>query len=158
MLIIARDLPGYAQAWQQYGGKEMLESYGWMQGAEKGWIEAIPQSHWDFFKNDMVDAVEEAGHVMVHGGVDPDVPLAEQHWDEMRWKRWDDPQPHVSGVIMVCGHTHLVSGVPLSLGHAVCIDTWVYGKGWLTALEVASHHYVQANQKGEVRRGELERC
>lgn len=156
MLLIARDLPGYAQAWQQFGGKEALSSYGWTRGAEPGWIETIPKSHWDFVKNVMVDAVEEAGHVMVHGGIDSELPLNRQRWDELRWKRWDDPKPHVSGTIMVCGHTHQTSGKPITVGHAICIDTWAYGKGWLTALDISSHEYVQANQAGEVRRDRLE--
>lgn len=155
MLLIARDLPGYAQAWQKFGGKEAIESYGWTQGIVPGWTEAIPESHWNFLKNDMVDAVEEAGHIMVHGGLDPEVPLANQLWDEMRWKRWENPQPHISGNIMVCGHTHQISGKPCSAERAICIDTWAFGKGWLTALDLASHEYIQANQKGEARRGQL---
>jgi serine/threonine protein phosphatase 1 len=57
---------------------------------------------------------------------------------------------------MVCGHTHQASGKPISVGHAVCIDTWAYAKGWLTALDVTSHEYVQANKKGETRRDRLE--
>ena len=40
---------------------------------------------------------------------------------------------------------------PVSVGHAICIDTWVYGKGWLTALDVGSGKIWQANQKGETR-------
>lgn len=157
MLLIARDLPGYAQAWYKFGGKEAIESYGWIQGLVPGWTDAIPAGHWSFLKNDLVDAVEEAGHIMVHGGLDPEVPLANQHWDEMRWKRWDNPLPHVSGNIMVCGHTHQPGGKPCSVGHAVCIDTWAYGKGWLTAIDLDTHDYFQANQKGEVRRDRLEK-
>jgi len=152
MLLIARDLPGYAQAWLQFGGKEAIASYGWKQGIVPGWTEAIPASHWNFLKNDLVDAVEEAGHIMVHGGLDPELPLEKQPWDEMRWKRWENPQPHVSGKTMVCGHTHQTTGKPVSVGHAICIDTWAFGRGWLTALDLASHEYVQANKKGEIRR------
>jgi serine/threonine protein phosphatase 1 len=53
---------------------------------------------------------------------------------------------------MVCGHTEQQSGVPLNVGHAVCLDTWVYGQGWLTCLDVASGQIWQANQRGQ-RRG-----
>jgi serine/threonine protein phosphatase 1 len=52
---------------------------------------------------------------------------------------------------MVCGHTSQKSGVPLNVGHAVCIDTRVYGKGWLTCLDVTSGKVWQANQAGSVR-------
>jgi hypothetical protein len=36
--------------------------------------------------------------------------------------------------------------------HAVCIDTWVYGKAWLTCLDVGSGKYWQANQRREAKR------
>jgi serine/threonine protein phosphatase 1 len=51
----------------------------------------------------------------------------------------------------VCGHTSQKSGVPLNIGHAICIDTWAYGKGWLTCLDVISGRVWQANQNAEVR-------
>jgi serine/threonine protein phosphatase 1 len=52
---------------------------------------------------------------------------------------------------MVCGHTAQKTGVPLHLGHAICIDTYVYGGGWLTCLEVTSGQVWQANQRGDER-------
>ncbi|MFO0812935.1 MAG: metallophosphoesterase family protein [Gemmatales bacterium] len=154
MLLIARDLPGYAQVWQHYGGKETLQSYGNTTGIAPGWPDSIPPEHWHFIREDMVDAVEEAGHLCVHGGTDPSLPLEQQPWDQLRWLKWNNPQPHPSGLIVVCGHTHQPSGLPLSAGHHLCIDTWVYGPdGWLTALDLTSHDYIQANQRGDVRRG-----
>jgi serine/threonine protein phosphatase 1 len=56
---------------------------------------------------------------------------------------------------MVCGHTAQKSGLPRDHGHAVCIDTWVYGKGWLTCLDVATGEFWQANQRGQTRAGRL---
>jgi serine/threonine protein phosphatase 1 len=41
--------------------------------------------------------------------------------------------------------------VPVNLGHAICIDTWVYGEGWLTCLDVTSGKVWQANQAGQLR-------
>jgi len=52
---------------------------------------------------------------------------------------------------MVCGHTSQKSGLPVNLGHAICIDTWAYGTGWLTCLDVTSGRVWQANQAGEQR-------
>jgi serine/threonine protein phosphatase 1 len=52
---------------------------------------------------------------------------------------------------MVCGHSSQKSGLPLNIGHAICIDTWVYGKGWLTCLDVTSGKVWQANQAGQQR-------
>jgi serine/threonine protein phosphatase 1 len=33
-----------------------------------------------------------------------------------------------------------------------CIDTYCYGGGWLTALDVKTGKVLQANQRGEMRR------
>ena len=152
MLLIARDLPGYARVWQMYGGRETLASYGVNNPDYETWQHAIPEQHWQFFREGMVDAVEENDFVLVHGGYDPHLPWEKQPWNELRWLKWNNPEPHVSGKVVVCGHTHQVNCLPLSVGHAICIDTWVYGSdGWLTALELESRSYVQANQQGMVR-------
>jgi serine/threonine protein phosphatase 1 len=52
---------------------------------------------------------------------------------------------------MICGHSSQRSGRPLVLDHAICIDTWVYGDGWLTCLDLDAELYWQANQRGETR-------
>jgi len=52
---------------------------------------------------------------------------------------------------MVCGHTPHLSGLPQSNGHSICIDTWVYGDGWLSCLDVESGTIWQANEAGETR-------
>jgi serine/threonine protein phosphatase 1 len=58
---------------------------------------------------------------------------------------------------MVCGHTAQKSGWPLTVGHAVCIDTWVYGaSGWLTCLNVDTGEVWQARESGETRSGWLD--
>ena len=58
---------------------------------------------------------------------------------------------------MVFGHTAQKSGWPLTIGHAVCIDTWVYGPtGWLTCLDVDSGEVWQARENGETRTGWLD--
>jgi serine/threonine protein phosphatase 1 len=41
--------------------------------------------------------------------------------------------------------------LPLNLGHTICIDTKVYGKGWLTCLDVISGRVWQANQESQQR-------
>ena len=72
------------------------------------------------------------------------------YWEKLHR---DYSAPHQSGKIMVCGHTAQQSGMPLDLGHAVCIDTFVYGTGWLTCLDVHSGRLWQARQNGETRTG-----
>ena len=53
---------------------------------------------------------------------------------------------------MIAGHTSQKSGAILDLGHLVCIDTYCYGDGWLTALDVHTEEVWQANREGELRR------
>jgi serine/threonine protein phosphatase 1 len=57
---------------------------------------------------------------------------------------------------MLCGHSEQRNGRPLVLNHAICIDTWCYGGGWLTCLDTLSGRLWQANQRGETRRGSIE--
>jgi serine/threonine protein phosphatase 1 len=72
------------------------------------------------------------------------------------WEPWNDPPRHESGKIMVCGHTSQKSGLPISNGHAVCIDTWACGTGWLSCLHVESGMIWQANQAGDTRKLHLD--
>jgi serine/threonine protein phosphatase 1 len=52
---------------------------------------------------------------------------------------------------MVCGHSIQESGYPLNLGHSICIDTWAYGDGWLSCIDVDSEKIWQANESGDTR-------
>jgi serine/threonine protein phosphatase 1 len=71
----------------------------------------------------------------------------------MRWHtlRADIPARHESGKIAVVGHTSLKNGEILDLGHLVCIDTYCWGGGWLTALDTTSGQIWQANLDGRLR-------
>jgi serine/threonine protein phosphatase 1 len=154
MMLQART--GRPEGWLMYGGRQALASYA--QDGEPGRIEDVPQHHWDFLENQLVDLYEADTHFFVHGSVDPDLPFAEQQSYMTLWEKFDNPRPHVSGKIMVCGHTQQRSGRPLNIGHAICIDTWAYGQGWLTCLDVTTGQYWQANQRGELRGGHIEDC
>ncbi|MEL7086916.1 MAG: serine/threonine protein phosphatase, partial [Planctomycetota bacterium] len=63
------------------------------------------------------------------------------------------PPPHVSGKLMVCGHTSQKDGRIDDLGHAVCIDTHACGGQWLTALDVDTGKLWQANENGRTQSG-----
>ena len=92
-------------------------------------------------------------HALAH----PELELRAQTHSFLHWhKLHPSHPPHGSGKIMVCGHSSQRSGLPLDFGYAVCIDTWVYGDGWLTCLDVASGPLWQANRHGEVRTGWLD--
>jgi serine/threonine protein phosphatase 1 len=115
----------------------------------------VPFIHWEFLESSCRDYFETDTHFFVHGGVDWKLPLAKQSTKTLRWKKLIDQPPHISGKIMICGHTAQHCGVPLDLGHTVCIDTHAYGGGWLTCLDVKSGEIWQANENEETRRGRL---
>jgi serine/threonine protein phosphatase 1 len=62
-----------------------------------------------------------------------------------------NPGPHESGKNAVVGHTSHKDGEELELGHLICIDTYCWGGGWLTALDVASGQIWQVDRDGRTR-------
>jgi Calcineurin-like phosphoesterase len=143
------------QFWLQCGGADALESY--VGGREVVTPDDIPEAHWRFVEKACVDWYEADAHVFVHANLHPDTPLASQSSDWLHWQflnpTWH--RPHVSGKTMICGHTEQRDGNPVQLERAICIDTYCYGDGWLTCLDVASGEYWQANELGETRTGRL---
>lgn len=53
------------------------------------------------------------------------------------------------------GHTPQTTGEILDLDFVVCIDTDCSRGNWLTALDTTTGSYWQANQRGELRTGQL---
>jgi serine/threonine protein phosphatase 1 len=157
MMLAARQDRKHFDEWLKCGGKQTLESYG--ANCEWGTFhEAIPSRHWSFLENECVAYHEGDEHFFVHANAYSEQPLAEQpdymlYWETLEASSW---RPHESGKTMICGHSQQRSGRPLVLDHAICIDTWVYGDGWLTCLYVEMEAYWQANMRGETRMGNLQ--
>ena len=129
------------------GGAQTLNSY--------GDFAAIPDSHWEFLDN-LLEYHETETEIFVHGAVDADLELFDQHQQTLLWERIHDQAPHFSGKRVICGHTSQKSGLALNRGFAVCIDTFCWGGGWLSALDVTTNHLWQANQSGQIRADWLE--
>lgn len=140
--------------WGTFGGIEALESYSSDGGAA---INAVPESHWNFVERTCVDWFETRSHIFVHANLHPGLPVQNQPTGWLHWQPLNPVwhKPHISGKTMVCGHTQQRSGLPLVLERAVCIDTWAYGDGWLTCLDVAAGEYWQANELGDTRVGRV---
>src|SRR5262249_28885629 len=133
-------------------GREALESYSY--SGRSGRIQDVPESHWRFMRSTCVDWFELGTHFFVHANVDPDLPLESQPSSMLHWEHFNQwTPPHASGKTMICGHSEQRSGWPLVLEHAICIDTFVYGGGWLTCLDIGSGRVWQANQEGRTRGG-----
>jgi len=135
--------------WMRCGGDATIDSYA------ANTLDDIPAAHWAFLEATR-PFYENATHFFVHANAWPDLRLKDQPDFMLYWEFLHDPAPHQSGKTMICGHTSQKSGQVLDLGHAVCIDTFAHGGGWLTCLDPDSRIYWQANEHGETRVDKLE--
>lgn len=127
------------------GGIATLASYG-------GRLELIPAAHWDFFAA-LRPFHETTTHLFLHANYLADVAPAELPEEILYWTHLTKvPAPHCSGKQVIVGHTPQLSGEILHAGHVVCIDTWCFGRGVLTAYDVDSGAIWQADKGGEVLR------
>ena len=117
----------------------------------------VPDSHWEFLSHTCLDSWETEHHIFVHANLNPKLPLNQQPDYHLFWEKFIQPSPHYSGKTMICGHTSQKNGNPLNLDHAVCIDTWACGGGWLTCLDVYGGQIWQTNQQGQIRRSQIEK-
>lgn len=146
MMTRARHDRGELRMWLSVGGRPALASYG-----PAATLADVPAAHWDFLDDRLVDYHETDTHIFVHANLSPGVPLDEQPESMLFWEFLTGPVRHESGKTVVCGHSSQKSGEVLDLGDTVCIDTFAYGGGWLTCLDVDSLRYWQANTLGQTR-------
>ncbi|MCX6853419.1 MAG: metallophosphoesterase [Verrucomicrobia bacterium] len=137
------------QGWLRVGGAETLISYSG--DPSKISFAAVSKEHLNFLSERCLRYYEDAKHFYVHANANSVYALADQNDDWLFWTRFSDAFPHVSGKTMICGHSAQKSGLPAVRPFAICIDTWIYGQGWLTCLEVETGAIYQANEKGELR-------
>jgi serine/threonine protein phosphatase 1 len=134
------------------GGGATLGSYGARRITEAD-LDRIPSAHRDFLER-CRDYYETNSHIFVHAQYVPDAAMREQSPLWLRWESLRDgvPGPHASGKRVIVGHSSQKSGEVLELGHIVCIDTYCYGGGWLTALDVDTNECWQVDRHGEFRK------
>jgi serine/threonine protein phosphatase 1 len=141
--------------WLECGGADTLRSYGWRQGgprrAARDWL---PVPHLEFLAR-CRPYHETQGHIFLHAGFVPELPLEQQPGEALRWRVTDAAVavPHPSGKVVVVGHTPQHSGEVLDLGFLICIDTNCVRGGWLTALDVEAGIIWQASRTGRLRTG-----
>ncbi|HEY1785901.1 MAG TPA: metallophosphoesterase [Pirellulales bacterium] len=147
MMLLARHSQPALRSWMEIGGIATLDSYG-----DSGQIDLVPDRHFEFLAS-CLPYYETETHLLLHANYDPALPLAEQDPMTIRWRSLRDsvPGPHISGKTAIVGHTPTRSGEILDLGYLKCIDTYCYGGGWLTALDLASGQIWQADQAGVLR-------
>lgn len=177
MLLIAMNHPSEQPWWESVGGKATLQSYRNAEQPKKGKaivpaeesgsdfqdeidnehpskiLNLIPQDHLEFMESSPL-AYETETHIFVHANYEANHPISEQTEEVLLWKHLTPnqiPKPHISGKKVIVGHTPQLDGEILDLEHIICIDTFCFGNGWLTALEVDTGQVWQANQIGELR-------
>ena len=147
MLLDARQSQSWLRPWLEHGGTQTLASYG-------SSFDDMPAEHLDFLEQTLLPFYECDTHFFVHANARDDVPLEQQPDAALYWQKFRNPKAHMSGKIMVCGHTPQSSGLPVRNEHAICIDTKAYADdGWLTCLDVGSGQIWQANESGDTRDG-----
>lgn len=126
------------ERWLRMGGASVLAEYG-LSPDDDGWPGRLRTA----MGPELIDWLEGLPHlfrmgalVFVHGGIEPDRPLAEQRREDCAWiwDRWiaaDGPFEDNVGVI----HGHIpVDAVDLTHPHKIDIDTRIYASGRLSAL------------------------
>ena len=131
--------------WLECGGQSTMDAYG-------GGPRDVPTSHLEFLQT-TVKYHETDDFFFVHANYAPDLPLEQQSPHVLFWEHLNQrmPAPHVSGKTAVVGHTPQRNGEILNRGHLLCIDTFCYGGGWLTAVDLTSGNYWQADGEGQLR-------
>ncbi|EMI44775.1 metallophosphoesterase family protein [Rhodopirellula sp. SWK7] len=138
------------ETWMRSGGKATVTSYG-------GSATKIPSSHLDFFR-DLHRFHETDTEIFVHAMYNPLQNIADQNDELTYWAHLPNPvpMPHVSGKRVYLGHTPQPSGEILCHAHLVGVDTYCFGGGYLTAVNLETHSVTQADRHGHVRRVPIE--
>ncbi|TCU11162.1 metallophosphoesterase [Rhizobium sullae] len=125
------------------GGKATLRSY---THRMPGWAGELPDmllpryAHHLALLNQAADMVLVNGYCLVHAGIDPKRPLAEQSEDDLREIRedfLDAPEPLEK--VVVHGHTITDSELPEIHSNRIAIDTGAYRTGRLSAVVIAGN-------------------
>ncbi len=134
------------QSWFQIGGETTLVSYG-------GKFSHVPARHVDFIRN-CVPYFEIENHFFVHANYLPELPLVDQPDRTLYWEHLLDrvPGPHMSGKTAWIGHTPNLRGEVVDLGYLMCLDTFCFGGGYLTAVDIESRETWQVDKFGHLRR------
>ncbi len=133
------------EVWLDSGGRATVASYG-------GSLDKIPESHRRFLQS-LLPHYETEQAIFVHASYDPKAPMDQQPDNLRYWTHLTSPPPpHVSGKRVFVGHTPQGSGMVRDLGYLVYMDTYCFGTGYLTAMNVDTDEIIQVDKKGFRRR------
>lgn len=148
MMFRARVYADERRSWLYFGGAEALESFGVPPTAVG--LASIPPDYWTWLKG-AKDYHETDEFIFCHATPDPDKPMSEQSADTWRWRHLHGlPHQHISGKTIVCGHTEQRDGDVYHLDGLICLDTYAYGGGRLSALDVMTGTLWQVDNELQV--------
>lgn len=140
------------ETWLRSGGHATVASYG-------GSISKVPEKHLNFFRS-LKPAYETDREIFVHAMYDPYTGVMTQSDELTYWTHLPAPlpPPHRSGKRVFVGHTPQANGEILYRAHLVGIDTYCFGGGYLSALNLEDDTVLQADRHGHLRRMPIERA
>lgn len=148
MLLASCSDKDILRAWLHHGGEEALASFG-LPASQKG-VLSIPE-HYMTFLTSCQDYYQTDAHIFCHATPRANVDIADFTDNDLRWRKlFDTQRPHISDKTIICGHTAQRSGDVYYQPGLVCIDTFAYGGGWLTALEISANNHYQAWQVNQL--------
>ncbi|MDO4630045.1 MAG: metallophosphoesterase family protein [Planctomycetia bacterium] len=135
--------------WLDLGGRQTLASYGMLTTR----ISQILPTHIEFMK-EMPLFYETEKFIFTHAAYIPELEMADQPTKSLLYHRLrvSIPEKHISGKTFYVGHSAQHDGKILDRGHIICIDTYLYGGGWLTARELMSGETIQVDAAGRRRK------
>ena len=139
--------------WLSVGGTQTLASY--LKPGQKANLDAVPEEHWTFLTEGLFDFFETETHIFVHANLNPALPLEEQTEENLFWDFLEGEVVHCSGKIMVCGHTSDVQEGIRSWPKTICLDSGIYKGGFLSAMDMATREFWQADEAGKVLTGRM---
>ncbi|MBS9778453.1 MAG: serine/threonine protein phosphatase [Gammaproteobacteria bacterium] len=150
MLLTATYCSSTRNMWLYHGGEATLASFGLK--PNKIGLAQLPERYLQFFR-EMLPYVETERYIFSHATPLMFMPMNEQGREGLRWATFSPTQQyrHISGKMVVCGHTSQDNGIPWIDKHIAAIDTYICGDKWLTALDMESYTVHQANRRGEYR-------
>ncbi|MEM1069380.1 MAG: metallophosphoesterase family protein [Planctomycetota bacterium] len=147
IMLVAVALRGMDETvWLENGGKATVASYG-------GSLNRIPAEHIKFFQG-LHPYYETEDTIFVHAGYCHLLEMKEHDEATLYWKHLPFPLPlrHKSGKRVIVGHTPQPGGKILDHEHLICIDTYCFGGGYLTAYDLATGDIIQVNSSGFIRK------
>lgn len=142
MMLSAIHDKEYLKYWLKFGGIETLQSFGVMINQQE--LRQIPYAYYKLLKSSLT-YYETEDFIFTHATPFANIEMNQQTDEGLRWRFIppDGQDRHISGKTVICGHSAQKSGKVYHQDGLICIDTYAYGGGALTALEVTNMQVYQ---------------